>query len=86
MAALYGIASALVLSDDSSSGDAGDVAPLVVGLGLTAGAFGYSASQGFKWTSECRTRQSMDEEPLADRLRLLELRARDEADRRRLSG
>ncbi len=58
--------------DDSQSGWVG--APKEAGIamfGLLAGAWGYSAYKGFTWTSECRRRQALSEEAIADHLRTL---------------
>lgn len=40
-------------------------------LALPAVLWGYSAARGFGWTSECRGRQSLSEEAIADYLRTL---------------
>ncbi|MCZ0935450.1 MAG: hypothetical protein OXJ54_09735 [Gemmatimonadetes bacterium] len=40
-------------------------------LGLPTAAWGYSAYKGFNWTSECRRREALSEEAIADHLRAL---------------
>ncbi|MCY3599683.1 MAG: hypothetical protein OXN85_06905 [Gemmatimonadetes bacterium] len=57
-----------VATDDEERDSDGAV--LVV-LSLPAGAWGFSAYKGFRWTSECRRRQTLSEEAIADHLRAL---------------
>ena len=68
----WGLASVVSLAA-ASSGDTGTefVTPAMVAVPslLIGGALTYSAVRGFKWTSECRERQSMSEQAMADYLR-----------------
>ena len=59
---------ARVLSDEPETGFVTNEMGTVMSL-LIGGAFTYSAVRGFKWTSECRERQSMSEQAMADYLR-----------------
>ncbi len=45
-------------------------------LGLPAAAWGVSAYKGFSWTSECRRREALSEQAIADHLRTLARNAR----------
>ena len=68
----FGLASvgglAAVLSDEPELGFFSPEIGTAIIL-LMGGAFTYSAVRGFKWTSECRERQSMSEQAMADYLR-----------------
>ena len=55
--------------------DKDDDAALVVG-GLPTAAWGVSAYKGFSWTSECRRREALSEQAIADHLRTLAGNAR----------
>ncbi|MCZ0933585.1 MAG: hypothetical protein OXJ54_00220 [Gemmatimonadetes bacterium] len=72
MAALFGVSALDFALTDYEDEDARDGRPYAVGAALVLGsALGLSSYRGFKWTSECRARQSMSEEAIADYLRTL---------------
>ncbi len=70
LAAAYGFLLPLRYALGEDDGDGFSLFELSASL-LAGAALGYSAHQGFKWTSECRARQLMTEEALADHLRKL---------------
>lgn len=49
-------------------------------FGLAAAAWGYSAYKGFEWTSECRLRQALSEQAIADHPRTLGQEGRPQAE------
>ena len=55
---------------NSDEGDSWDEANLAGGA-LAAAAWAYSAYKGFNWTAECRRRQALSEQAIADHLRTL---------------
>ena len=62
-----------------SSATADDVG--IIGLlAFPMAGFGYSAYKGFNWASECRRRQALSEEAIADHLRALARNAGAPAD------
>ena len=61
-------------SDDNQNDYVDEV--YAVAFGLPAAGWGYSAYKGFTWTSECRRRQALSEEAIADHLRALAGNAR----------
>ncbi len=74
-AALWGLLGGVaVFGDESDSDFVTNEAVAVVSL-LIAGAYTYPAVRGFRATSECRERQSMSEQAIADYLRSVRLPA-----------
>ena len=72
MAVLFGVSALDIALTDFEDEDAQDARPYAVGASLVlGGALGLSSYRGFRWTSECRARQSMSEEAIADYLRTL---------------
>lgn len=72
MSALMVVSAVGAASDDTE--DYEDVVYAI--MAIPAGAWGYSAYRGFTWTSECRPRQALSEQAIADHLRTLARTAR----------
>ena len=72
LAALYGVSALRLSLTDFEDEDLQDARPYGIGASVVLGGiFGLSSYRGFKWTGECRARQSMSEEAIADYLRTL---------------
>jgi len=64
------VATVGIISEHDISTDSG--AEMVAGATmLGAAGWGYSAYKGFGWTSECRRREALSEQAIADHLRTL---------------
>ena len=71
-----GVLTVVTAVDRANDDEEEDFTNMAFGILAGGGGWAYSAYKGFGWTSECRRRQALSEQAIADHLRTLARNAR----------